>query len=307
MQSVLVTGAGGFVCRHIVTMLLKHGLRVIAADRAFDPNLRTAWASQPVTLLENSLWPDEPVDFVIHGAAVTASPEENGQLPEANFRANFEPLVDLLDWSAANAVKRLIFVSSGAVYRSTPSGPVDESQPQTPLGLYAVAKTAGEQLLETLRTEYGRDVLSIRLSNIYGTGERIRETRPRLSLMGRMIFQAVNEGRVTVNDPHTARDWTYAPDVGAAVYALLSAPQLNYAVYQVASEQVLTSMELAQAIQHILPHVTLEQAVNVNPYPLTRHGYLTHRRLAQDTGFNAWTTITDGMRQVIDWTLETVK
>jgi len=42
---VLVTGAGGFVCRSIVQALLETGSDVIAVDRSFDDSLRQEWES----------------------------------------------------------------------------------------------------------------------------------------------------------------------------------------------------------------------------------------------------------------------
>jgi UDP-glucose 4-epimerase len=301
MSTVMITGAGGFVGRHVTQVMLRHGLRVIAVDQAFDPDLAAAWEGQPVDVIAlnpGDPLPDTAADYVVHGAAITADPRENGDTPEANFRANIDPLLDTLTWAAARSVKRTLFISSSAVYRTTPPGLIAEDTPATPLGLYAVAKTAGEQLIDTLRGEFGRDVLAIRLSNVYGSGEHARATRPRLSLVGRYLTEALRAGSVTVTDPEIAREWTLTTDIGEAVYALLHAPRLNHALYHVASGHLLTSREVADVIARALPGTV----VNLRPESaaaLTRLGTLAHTRLTQDTGFDSWTPFDTGIRQVI--------
>src|SRR6185369_4535211 len=96
-RRALISGAGGFVCSHIVRVLLEEGWQVIAVDREFDETTQqqsqTQWGDQISFVQTDSVaLPDIEVDVLIHGAAITALPEDLGQTPEANFRANIEPL-----------------------------------------------------------------------------------------------------------------------------------------------------------------------------------------------------------------------
>jgi UDP-glucose 4-epimerase len=300
---VLVTGAGGFVCRHVVESLLKHDCTVVALDTSFDNELHRRWHGQ-VQMVETDIEalsqvsPD--VDVMIHGAALTATPEEAGLAPENHFRANVNPLLAVLEWIQAHGISRAVFLSSDAVYQAT-AGAVDETQPPTPLGTYAVAKAATESLIATLREQYHRDVLSVRLSSIYGTGELPRPSRPRLNPVGQMVKQALKSGCITVATPERTRAWTYAPDIGEALYHLIAAPKLNHALYNVASQEVLTDRDVAQSIQTFLPHVEIEEIDASNQPPVRRTGYLVNARLKQDTGFAAWTPFHEGIKTVIDW------
>lgn len=259
---VLVTGAGGFICRNIVQALLETGFDVIAVDRTFDNSLRQEWESwgSRLNLIESGVeyLPPLHADAVVHGAAVTASPEEIGQSPEENYRANLIPTLEALEWARQQLVRQFLFISSSTVYRETLPGPVSETLPTSPLGLYAVAKQAAESLIETLRAEYGRDAAVVRLSNIYGPAEQMRPTRPRVSLVGNMIQAALRTGKLVVYRDSPARDWTYAPDVGKAICQMLACPVLPHHLYHVASGQTLTPIEIAHTIQSLLPHVRLE-------------------------------------------------
>lgn len=293
-MKVLVTGAGGFVCRSIVHELLAAGHEVIALDRAFDADLRRDWAGR-VRLIETDAHTLPPVeaDALVHGAAITAGPEESGHSPEAHFRANTDPLLAALEWSRG----RFIGISSGAVYAQG-DGLLDETQPPTPDGLYAVAKSTMEALVGTLRRHYGRDALVIRLGNIYGPGEQQRPTRPRISRVGQMLHSARTAGSITLTQPDEPREWTYAPDVGRVVERLLTMPAPGHALYNVASGERLTDRDIAQAIQERLPHVTL----NIHDENASdgRRGWLGHGRLQQDTGFDRWTPFRQGLAHIIE-------
>ncbi|MBI5670531.1 MAG: NAD(P)-dependent oxidoreductase [Chloroflexi bacterium] len=305
---VLVTGAGGFVGRHLVEALLHRGCAVTAVDQQFDSTLVQVWQTASgqqlvYTEADAGTLPDQAVDYVIHAAAITAAPDELAQTPEANLRANLDPALAALEWAQRNGARRVVLLSSSAVFRETTPGPVDETAPTSPRGLYAVAKQTLESLVETLREEYGRDVVAVRLSNIYGTGELWRPSRPRVSLVARLVRQAVETGGITVYRSSEGRDWTFAPDVGEAIYHLLLPPRLNHALYNVASGQVLTPLDIAAAIQAVLPDVRIELREGDEPGipPLTRRGYLSSQRLHAETGFAGWTPLAAGIRQVVDW------
>ncbi len=306
-SSVLITGAGGFVCGNIARVLLERDWQVVAVDRHFDEfqqhNLQAQWGDQIKFLqIDSNQLPDTTVDALVHGAAITASNEELAQSAEDNYRANIEPLLSALEWANRQQVKRALFISSSAVYAATSPGAVSETMLTSPAGLYAVAKQTMESLVTTLRELHGRDVATIRLSNIYGLNEQVRATRPRISLVGQMAKQAVLDGTVTVYQNDPARDWTFATDVGASVDALLRQTVLHHALYNVASEEVLSPMEIALLIQSVMPNISLDVRSGTNPAvpPLTRLGYLSHQRLQADTNYNDWTPFQNGMRQVIE-------
>ncbi|HYO89109.1 MAG TPA: NAD(P)-dependent oxidoreductase [Candidatus Limnocylindrales bacterium] len=311
-RRALVTGAGGFIGRHIVQALLATGWQVAALDHAFDPELASAWRAygERVTLFagDAAQLPVLNAQALVHAAALTANPDELGLSPEDHLRGNLDPLLVALAWAAARGARALV-VSSSAVYRQSAPGPLDETTPPTPLGLYAVAKTAAEALAETLRAEFGRDVAAVRLSSIYGPGELPRPTRPRLSPAARLIAEAISTGSVRVYRGDPARDWTYAPDIGRAVAALLNAPHLSYSLYNLASGQVRTPLQMAESIATALPDTRIEALDGADPAlaGFARFGVLTNQRLHEDTGFDSWTPFDDGIAATAAWMCDQVE
>ncbi|MCU0512243.1 MAG: NAD(P)-dependent oxidoreductase [Anaerolineae bacterium] len=297
---VLVTGAGGFVGQHLVHVLIQHNFAVTAVDTAFAAAVPAAWQGRVTCLAHDARsLPPLAVEALVHGAAITGTPAEVGLSPEDHFRANMDAVPALLAWAQAQGVRRTVFISSDGIYHAH-SGAVAEDQPARPQGLYAVAKAATEALVNTCRSEYGRDVLTMRLSSIYGPGEMARPSRPRTSPVQQLIQQALTEGRMVLSHPQRARAWTYAPDVGAALVALLRAQTLPHGLYNVASHECLTDLQVAQAIAAHLPGVYIDVMPDDGTH-FPRQGYLSHQRLHADTGFSAWTPFYEGIRQVIAW------
>lgn len=299
-RDIVVTGAGGFVCSSIVDVLLEAGWFVYAVDLAFDAPLQTGWLTDYHDQIRfYDRLPDVQVSAMLHGAALTASPEEAGQTPVVNFRANIVPYLRTVDWARIHVTGRSIYLSSSAVYRTSAPGKIDETMPQQPLGTYAVAKTTIEHLTDTLKIMHGDDVAAVRLSNIYGERETTRPSRPRMSLVGQYVDAALAGESITVDDPDALRDWTYARDIGYAVLALLERKTLDHALYNVASGETLKNIELAQKIRNLIPSTDIVTGENAASHP--RQGTLNPARLEQATGFNQWTPFDEGLSRMITY------
>jgi UDP-glucose 4-epimerase len=300
-RRVLITGAGGFVCRHIAEALLAGGWQVYALDRAFDADLRAAWMGK-IEIIERDVTdlPDMHANALVHGAAITASPDEVNLTPEAYLRAQLDPALDALAWAAQVGVGRVLLLSSDAVFQHTAPGWLDEDAPTQPIGLYGIAKVTLENLARTLRGEYERDIAAVRLGNIYGPGELPRPSRPRISRVGRMIHEALTERRIVVEAALPARSWTFAPDIGAAVRALLEAPKPNHDLYNVATHETLSPRAIAEAIHKHLPDTEIVTVAGSSWIDDRKHT-LSHQRLYDETGFDDWTPFADGITATIAW------
>lgn len=293
---VVVTGANGFVGCNIVGALLAAGYAVAAVDLGFDnPAYERLRIDNLRCITANCVkLPPLTADALIHAAAVTATPAARGESPEDNLRANIEPLLAVSEYVERQGIRRAIFISSNAVFRQAPAKERGEGNPPQPLDTYSLAKAMVEYTVATLRQVYGRDVVTVRLGAVYGPHEFARSTRPRLSMVATMLREARTLGAITVQRPSETRRWTYAPDIGRALLALLQADSLRHSLYQVESGESLSNLALARQISRVCGDVPLQ----VNPEEshaliMNSADCSTPGRLEQDTGFKDWTPMSE--------------
>lgn len=164
-RPVLVTGASGFVGRHIVQRLSKSGYCVKALVRRppkqeFDPLVEVAIGdlSQPETYTPAL----DGVTAVVHAALTDKLADE----PQATCR--------LLSLSARAGVSKFIHLSSIAVYGNPPSGTITEATTPIPSAdAYSRTKMAIEEALVPAAreaTSTGLEIAMLRLGCVYGPG-----------------------------------------------------------------------------------------------------------------------------------------
>ena len=169
-MTILVTGAGGFIGRTLVEMLLAQDKSVVAFDRV----LEDFPARDGLTLIEGDLVSSAAMDACfeakpnacIHLAAVPGGTAE--QDPMLSLRVNVEGTIALMTrLAASNVVPRFVYASSIAVYGDPlPEAGVDDQTPLRPKLYYGMHKLMAEQALATLSRRGEIDGVGLRLPGI---------------------------------------------------------------------------------------------------------------------------------------------
>lgn len=214
-RHILVTGAGGFIGRHVIQALVEAGVFARAHLGPDDDTTAVQAMQLPylqsdiASLAEHSgIW--EGVDTVIHLAG-PASVARSFEAPREYLRAHTEGTCAVLEACRARRISRLVYVSSAEIYGLTPPEPVSESRPPAARSPYAAAKVGAEQLIHAAQVAWGLNAVIVRPFSVYGPG------MAPTSLLGRIAQQLHTGEPVRLADLRPVRDYVYVADVAEAL------------------------------------------------------------------------------------------
>jgi GDP-4-dehydro-6-deoxy-D-mannose reductase len=236
----LVTGAAGFVGRHLVRALEVRGDTVVCAVRPGESGPPALEAELTDRASVERLLDAARADVVFHLAAQShvGRSLDDALAPTILDTAAMATLLahGLADRAERGAATRLVFVSSGESYgRAADRGPCEETWPPEPLSPYGAGKRASEEIVLQAVRGRGLDAVIARPFNHLGRGQSADFLVPSLA---RQIVAAVRGGAadIAVGDLSTVRDYTDVRDV-AAGYLLLAEKGDRGGVYNLCSGQ----------------------------------------------------------------------
>jgi len=242
-MKILVTGANGFIGRHLVATLSSRGEEVVAVSRHQPtPAARVEWRPTP-DLDDGTKW--GPLlggcDAVVHLAGVAHRRVTDHDAYAAELqRVNVDATMRLYEASRSCGVQRFIFVSSLAAVTSRSAGLVDETTPARPCNPYGRSKLAAEQALIALNGNDGTSLTVLRPPVIYGRGNPGNMDR---------IFRLIRSGLpLPFGSLCNRRSFLYVGNFCDAVHKCLLAPVSVAGTYFVSDRCDLSTPELIQLI-----------------------------------------------------------
>jgi UDP-glucose 4-epimerase len=301
---ILVFGGTGFVGLNIAAALLARGHAVTVFDRAgLPPEARKDFASHGnrLTVIQGDVTDSETVegaiaagyDVIILGAAITAGPGREASDPETILRVNLLAQTPILIAAQRFGVKRIINLSSAAAYGASAFRNVllDEETPCDPASLYAITKFASEKVAARLAGLWQQEIISVRLSAVFGPWERSNDVRDTPSPQAQ-ILAAMQGGYEAVLTRPGVRDWIYAVDVAEALILLIEAARPKYRLYNISSGMEWPALQWGQELAALHPGFICRltdagEVATVDLHSPADRAPLSIARMAEEFGWRA--------------------
>ncbi len=328
-ESVLITGAAGFIGFHLSQRLLRDGFEVIGIDNLndyYDVNLKKgrldilqklpSFTFHKIDIADsaelNSLFGSNNIKYVVNLAA-QAGVRYSLENPQAYVSSNITGFVNVLEGCRHHGIDHLVFASSSSVYGANTTQPFAvEHNVDHPVSLYAASKKANELMAHSYASNFGVPVTGLRFFTVYGPWGR-----PDMALF--LFTKAILEGRPidVFNNGDMKRDFTYIDDIveGIARIMVLPAakneqwdggnpdPSTSFAPYRVCNIGSNSPSSLMRFIEIIEKEVGLKAKKNLLPMQIgdVPSTFADVSSLKQLTGFEPSTSLTEGISSFVKW------
>ncbi|MCW3476523.1 NAD-dependent epimerase/dehydratase family protein [Limobrevibacterium gyesilva] len=249
-MTVLISGGTGFVGLNLVEALLARGEHVVVvALDAMPASALRVFAGLPGRLTTEvgdvrdtealtGLLRRHQVDRLFPFAAITSGPAREREMPERVIEVNLLGFISQLRAARDAGVARVIAPASAAVYGESfyDHDRLDEATtPCVPTGVYGTTKYAIERTGLRLGELWGVDVISARISSVFGPWERDSGLRDMIGPHWSLARRAVARREAVLPAVIPAYTWVYSRDIASGLLHLLDMANPPQRVFNICS------------------------------------------------------------------------
>jgi NAD dependent epimerase/dehydratase len=309
-ETVLVTGAGGFIASHLCEALVGEGAKVRGLFRYNSRNDRgmlpftEPGVEEQVEVIFGDLRDTESVDrasegvaYVLHLAAQIAIPYSYVN-PRDYYETNVLGTLNVCQAVLRHGVRQMVHISTSEVYGSALTVPITEDHPLQAQSPYSGSKIGADKLVESFNRSFELPATTIRPFNTYGPRQSARAVIPTI------ISQALAGDKLKLGSLHPRRDLTFAADTAAAIAAAAIAPAAVGRTIQLGTGHDVTIGEIVDRVAALMGkelEVELDDT-RVRPAASEVERLISSPALAREVlGWEPRIDLDDGLRRTIDW------
>lgn len=322
---LLVVGGAGFVGSNLVRLLLAEGAeRVLVVDNLLSSERENLPDDPHVELIEASIADDrvlasleDEFDVAYHLATYHGNQSSIAN-PLADHENNLITTLKLYErLRGFRRLRKVVYSASGCtlapheVYKGAEA--VSEDGP-VPLDLdspYQISKVAGEFYSVYYHRQHGLPTVRARFQNVYGPGEVLGAGRWRgtpatvwRNVTPTFVYRALEGLPLQLDNGGVAsRDFVYVDDVARGLVACAERGEPGD-VYNLASGVETTIRRLAELIVELSGSGSQLEIAPRRPWDHSILRFGSPEKARRELGFEAQTTLEEGLRHTIAWTRE---
>ena len=297
-KKILVTGAGGFLGKHLVAALRDRGVSQIHTPDSKDADLRI-WECCKAVVTGS--------DVVIHLAAKVGGIGFNRKYPGELLYDNAIMGLQLMEAARQAGVEKFVAVGTVCAYPKFTPTPFKEDDiwngyPEETNAPYGIAKKLLLAQAQAYRNQYGFNAIYLLPTNLYGPGDHVD---PEDSHVIPALFEKVKQAK-RLNAPYiecwgtgsATRDFLFVKDAAEGIIKATEEYDGSDPV-NLGSGRETSIKELTQTICTLLDYKGEIRWDATKPDGQPRRVLDTSR--AATFGFKATTSLEEGLRQTVDW------
>ena len=258
-QSILISGADGFIGSHLTETLVRsgHKVRALVLYNSFNSY---GWLDHcaPDVKGEFEVFPGDIRDphgvkkamkrceSVLHLAALIGIPYSYHS-PDTYVDTNIKGTLNILQAARELGVKRVVHTSTSEVYGTARFVPITEDHPLQGQSPYSATKIGADQLALSFHSSFGLPITILRPFNTYGPRQSARAVIPTIITQ---ILKGKND--ISLGSIHPTRDLNYVEDTVDGFIKALVAPKIEGEVINIGSGFEISIGNLAHMIAELL-------------------------------------------------------
>lgn len=325
-NTILVTGAAGFIGYHLCERLILLGFQVIGLDNIseyYDVNLKYSrlknlgikrddieynvllkgkdgfsFIQLALEDKENlpKLFDAHKIDSVCNLAA-QAGVRYSIENPMVYIDTNVVGFVNLLECMRYHEIKKLVYASSSSVYGNSAKVPfsTDDTVDQ-PVSVYAATKKANELIAYTYSHLFHIQTIGLRFFTVYGPWGR-----PDMAMF--LFTDAIlnNKPIKIFNHGDLSRDFTYIDDIVEGIVATIVKDNASeYAIYNIGNSKPVKLLDFVLEIEKATGIEAKKDMYPMQPGDVERT-WADTSGLEKDYGYKSQTSISHGVKKFVEW------
>lgn len=306
-MNALVTGGAGFIGSNITKKLVENNYNVTVLDNlssGYIKNITKYISNGQIKFVQADICNSKMVekackeqDVVFHLAACVGR-QKSIDNPILDASTNLLGTVNILEGMRKNAVGKIVYSSSAAIFGELLTSSIDENHPQNADSPYGVSKLAAEKMILAYTGIYKSiSAVCLRYFNIYGINQRFDLYGNVIPIFAKRILS--NEPITIYGDGTQTRDFVNVNDVVTA--NLLASKSDNCTeVYNVGSGGTITISELAKIMQKIAR--TKSKIIYAAERPAdVKYCKANSEKINMSLGFKSKVSLEEGLTQYMEW------